>query len=446
MIQQLRLQFASPTPPAKAAEDPACVSDFADWMADDSTDAFDPDMLLPEAAAICTSILPAPPQAEPVAEMPLRASTDWQTPIALAESVPIAVTGRDQPDFDGQLGADAPKQALVAQISRAPPERGSQSDPAPAAPPPKQQGAVQVSDGAMAVSALPRALPKADAAEGEVKLVSDHPFVPEDKMSPQRSVPRQDLPENLQLAAPTQSLETPLVATGIQMLQGPLLPPNRREAVSIQSRQAEAMPVAPLLFAAVPPDVEEPPLQKPALAPFRGEISKAGQAADRSDQDIAAPRPETLQSLPAERLAGVVAEPLRPHLTAPPNLHIQLLHHASAAIDRQVEVLLTPEELGSVKFQIRHHGDTVSILLSAERGDTMDMLRRHGDELMREFRQAGFSGATLDFGRWGQHSQSQQQAPAGFVPGEEFAVLPPIQRPDPPAPAAGDALGLNLRL
>jgi hypothetical protein len=194
------------------------------------------------------------------------------------------------------------------------------------------------------------------------------------------------------------------------------------------------MPVTVQLSAAPPPGtahpVPETALPRPALPQAQADSADPEGAAWQTDM----PAPLRLTDPPP-----------RPVLSAPAALHSQLLQHASAAIDRQVEVLLAPQELGHVKFQIRHQGETVAILLSAERGETMELLRRHGDDLMREFRQAGFSGASLEFGHWGQQP-SQQQTPAAFVLPEEFAPPPPLPRPPSPAAALGDAQGLNLRL
>lgn len=143
------------------------------------------------------------------------------------------------------------------------------------------------------------------------------------------------------------------------------------------------------------------------------------------------------------------SEPNAPHLksqvAAPANLHNQLLAHVASATDRQVELALTPDDLGHVKFQIRHQGDSVTVMLTAERDDTLDMLKRHGDELTREFRDAGFAGATLDFGRWGQQQQSKQPPPAFSLP-DDFVQAPTQHRPATPIAPQGDLQGLNLRL
>lgn len=74
---------------------------------------------------------------------------------------------------------------------------------------------------------------------------------------------------------------------------------------------------------------------------------------------------------------------------------------ANTPTDR-VEVILSPEELGRVQMDFRADGDGMRVFLTAERPETLDLLRRHADQLASELRQAGYSGASLSFGQWGQ--------------------------------------------
>jgi hypothetical protein len=65
-----------------------------------------------------------------------------------------------------------------------------------------------------------------------------------------------------------------------------------------------------------------------------------------------------------------------------------------------VELTLTPEELGRIRFEIQQFGDLVRMVLSAERPETMEHLRRHLPEFLADLRQAGFSGSDISFGQW----------------------------------------------
>ncbi|WP_156317394.1 flagellar hook-length control protein FliK [Cypionkella psychrotolerans] len=170
------------------------------------------------------------------------------------------------------------------------------------------------------------------------------------------------------------------------------------------------------------------------------------------DQTTLQPTPDQVnqQTNPAS------AQPIPPHQTVqtqalPPALATtvpaQLLHHTTAAKTDGVDVLLQPEELGHVKFQIQQHGETVRILLSAERPETLDLLRRHSDQLLQEFRQSGFSQASLNFGQWGQQQRSPTPPPELVASFDADFVEPhPTPRPTSTAAAAPSGQGLDLRL
>ena len=170
------------------------------------------------------------------------------------------------------------------------------------------------------------------------------------------------------------------------------------------------------------------------------------------DQATLQPTPDQVnqQATPAS------AQPNPPHQTVQPQalppalataVPAHLLHHTAAAKTGGVEVLLQPEELGHVRFQILQHGETVRILLSAERPETLDLLRRHSDQLLQEFRQSGFTQASLNFGQWGQHQRSPPPPPELVaVFDADFVQAPPMPRPTSPAAVAPTGQGLNLRL
>lgn len=135
---------------------------------------------------------------------------------------------------------------------------------------------------------------------------------------------------------------------------------------------------------------------------------------------------------------------------APAHLNAQILPHAQAAQNGPVEIVLNPAELGHLRFEIRPKGDQVQVILSAERPETLDMLRRNGEQLVQELRGAGFSGASISYGQWGgqwgQNAAQSGQAPANFMPDMDDETVhiqhvAPITRP----PAHDPARSLNLR-
>ena len=125
-----------------------------------------------------------------------------------------------------------------------------------------------------------------------------------------------------------------------------------------------------------------------------------------------------------------------------------LIEHARNGGTESVELALAPDELGRLRMSMQAEGDVMRVLLSAERPETIDLLRRHADHLAQEFRQAGFSGATLSFGQWGAggaaHPQAQAQATPPAAPAPVAGPSP--TQPTPRAPAVAGVGGLDLRL
>jgi flagellar hook-length control protein FliK len=113
----------------------------------------------------------------------------------------------------------------------------------------------------------------------------------------------------------------------------------------------------------------------------------------------------------------------------------------------RAELILDPAELGRLRFDIVTQGNQVQINLSAERPETLDLLRRHSDELRHEFQAAGFDTGSLNFGQWNQQGQDRglPDAPLGR---EAFSEgLPAVDIIATPAPRNGPSgTGLDLRL
>ena len=147
--------------------------------------------------------------------------------------------------------------------------------------------------------------------------------------------------------------------------------------------------------------------------------------------------------------SGDVVNPLVLKTVLAPKLAAQIMPMAQRAEAGPVEVLLHPEELGAVRFQIHQHGDSVRVVLCVERPETLDLVRRHADQLMQEFRQAGFSGATLSFGSWAQQGgqpDTPPQPPAMLQPEDLSFIAPAAVRAATPSAAQYGGHGLNLRL
>lgn len=141
------------------------------------------------------------------------------------------------------------------------------------------------------------------------------------------------------------------------------------------------------------------------------------------------------------------AAPADPPLQAQPlpkDLPGQL---ATAAKDNRVELLLDPVELGKVRFELSTTGDRVQVILSVERPETLDLLRRNLDALHREFREAGFDAATLSFSSWGKGRDEGQSAPFHPMTNDDGPAQPDTDADPTPQPNRNTASqGLDLRL
>ncbi len=121
-------------------------------------------------------------------------------------------------------------------------------------------------------------------------------------------------------------------------------------------------------------------------------------------------------------------------------LPIHLASHAISGQPGQSELALNPEELGHLRFSIQHHGDKLTVILSAERPDTLSLLRQNAQQLLAEFATAGFTGTTLSFGKWGggENPTPQRQQPTELA-SDQLVSAPPPSR-------SGPSQGLDLRL
>lgn len=123
----------------------------------------------------------------------------------------------------------------------------------------------------------------------------------------------------------------------------------------------------------------------------------------------------------------------------------QLAEVARQMPDRPIELALNPEELGRVRLTFTMTDGGISVAVIAERGETMDLLRRHIDTLAQEFRDMGYKDVNFEFSRNGQgdtgqgdtnhdHSANSDTSPT------DTEALAPVQLSLEPS------TGLDLRL
>lgn len=113
-----------------------------------------------------------------------------------------------------------------------------------------------------------------------------------------------------------------------------------------------------------------------------------------------------------------------------------------AKIPGQVEISLSPAELGRVRLSMAPGEAGLMVTIYAERPETLDLMRRHGDQLMQELRQAGFDRAEFTFGGDGADARKDR----GEEHGRGEADDGPLAPPEPPAVRVRLSDGLDLRL
>lgn len=117
---------------------------------------------------------------------------------------------------------------------------------------------------------------------------------------------------------------------------------------------------------------------------------------------------------------------------------------AQAGDANRVEVRLDPPELGRVQIDIRFDDGAAAASVSADRPETLELLRRHADTLQRELTSAGFTGANVAFSdrRPGQQPQIAQAQPVAL---ELSAPAAPVAHGYArPRPGSLDRLDIRL--
>lgn len=102
---------------------------------------------------------------------------------------------------------------------------------------------------------------------------------------------------------------------------------------------------------------------------------------------------------------------------------------------------MNPEELGHLRITLDTSDGGAKLSIVVERGETLDLLRRHSGELSSELRQMGYQTVDFDFSR---DKQQQDQTSHRFEDNSDSAET------DAPAdntnPADTDVSGVDVRV
>ncbi len=107
-----------------------------------------------------------------------------------------------------------------------------------------------------------------------------------------------------------------------------------------------------------------------------------------------------------------------------------------------VEVALNPEELGRVRIALTSLDTGLSVAIIAERPETLDLMRRHIEQLETEFRQLGYEDIGFEFS--GGDTQSSEHPESTNQPASD--QMTDIPDPQTPSPISAQTNGVDIRL
>jgi len=85
------------------------------------------------------------------------------------------------------------------------------------------------------------------------------------------------------------------------------------------------------------------------------------------------------------------------HPQMPQHIARQMAEALQKGTDGPVDVALNPEELGKVRMRISLQDGGIMINIFAERGETLELMRRNADLLSQEFKDLGFGSVNFGF-------------------------------------------------
>lgn len=95
-----------------------------------------------------------------------------------------------------------------------------------------------------------------------------------------------------------------------------------------------------------------------------------------------------------------------------------------------IEIALSPEELGSVRLRLSGVDGQMSVVVHADRPETLDLLRRHIDSLSQEFRAIGYGDVAFSFqsGEGGQRGTQGDSTSSVLMVEETSQTLQELDR------------------
>ena len=120
------------------------------------------------------------------------------------------------------------------------------------------------------------------------------------------------------------------------------------------------------------------------------------------------------------------------------------LARAAESGQTAIELRLSPEELGTVRLRLDASGDGLSVSIQAERGETLDLMRRNIDLLSQHLRDIGYDSARFVFSQGGSASDNAYAPPPHPTSEPGTSAAPEVPTVPPPVLWLGDRLDIRL--
>jgi flagellar hook-length control protein FliK len=154
-----------------------------------------------------------------------------------------------------------------------------------------------------------------------------------------------------------------------------------------------------------------PPIGAAVQAPVSDEFGGRGRLkleSDRVSYELAASQGTSQTTAPTDQARAT------PELRLAQHVAQQLVALAKPLPNGAVELSLNPEELGRVRMTLSPAEAGLSVSITAERPETLELMRRNADILAQEFRNLGYDSTSFNFGDASHGTgQPQDEAPNG---------------------------------
>ncbi|MEM9575702.1 MAG: flagellar hook-length control protein FliK [Pseudomonadota bacterium] len=144
---------------------------------------------------------------------------------------------------------------------------------------------------------------------------------------------------------------------------------------------------------------------------------------------------------PSSALGQVLNRPETPSMIAR-----QMAEALQKLPDRPVEISLNPKELGRVRMNISAAEAGITVSIVAERPETLDLMRRHIEDLTREFQSIGYEDIAFAFAEGEQNSAYTEHQSDDGPADLSRLVIAEEDTAEPIQPMTSATNGIDIRL